>query len=63
MHSALRVVSGMTLALMVLHYGVVWWGEAIGLSLSLVASILWALAMVALNIRRTNAASTTRLVS
>ncbi len=63
MHRALRVVSGMTLALMVLHYGVVWWGEAIGLSLSLVASILWALAMVALNIRRANAASTTRLVS
>lgn len=52
MHSALRVVSGMVLALMVLYYGVVWFGEAAGLSLSLLASILWALAMVALN-RRT----------
>lgn len=49
MHSALRVVSGMVLALMVLYYGVVWWGEAIGLSLSLLASTVWALAMVAAN--------------
>lgn len=52
MHSALRVVSGMTLALLVLHYGVVLWGEAIGLSLSLVASIIWAGAMVVVNRRR-----------
>ncbi|MEQ8735886.1 MAG: hypothetical protein RIC29_13250 [Rhodospirillaceae bacterium] len=52
MHSAMRVVSGMVLSLMILHYGVVWWGEAIGLSLSLLASILWALFMIMLNKRR-----------
>lgn len=55
MHSALRVVSGMTLALLVLHYGVVWWGEAIGLSLALVASILWAIVMIVVKTKQTNA--------
>ena len=53
MHSAMRVVSGMVLSFMLMHYGVVWWGEVIGLSLGLLASVVWALTMVALNRFRT----------
>lgn len=62
MHSALRVVSGMVLALMVLYYGVVWWGEVIGLSLSLLASTVWALAMVAVNHWSTRTTKTTKAI-
>lgn len=53
MRSALRVVSGMVFALMMVHYGVLWWGAAIGLSMSLLVSILWAMGMLALNWRMT----------
>jgi len=49
MHTALRVVSIIAFALLVLHYGVLWWGEAIGLSLAFLVSIIWALLFVMLN--------------
>lgn len=56
MQSALRVVSIMILAFLALHYGVLWWGEAIGLSVSLLVSILWASLFILFN-RRKMAAS------
>ncbi len=52
MQSALRVVSIMIVAFLALHYGVLWWGEALGLSASLLVSIVFAMMFVALNRRR-----------
>lgn len=42
MHGALRVVAGMTVALLTLHYAVAAWGSAIGLTLFFAVSFAWA---------------------
>ncbi len=55
MQGALRVVSIMIFAFLVLHYGVLWWGEAIGLSVSLLVSIVFATMFIVLNRRRASA--------
>ena len=56
MQSALRVVSVIILALLTVHYGVLWWGKSMGLSAALLVSIIWAMMFVALNRRKTAAA-------
>ena len=56
MQSALRVVSVMIFALLALHYGVLGWGKAVGLSMALVVSIVWATMFVLLNHRKAAAA-------
>ena len=53
MQNALRVVSVMILSLLTVHYGVMWWGKAIGLSAALVVSIIWATMFVVINRRNT----------
>lgn len=56
MRGALRVVSVMILALLTVHYGVLEWGKAIGLSAALLVSIVWAMMFVLLNRRKAIAA-------
>jgi uncharacterized membrane protein (GlpM family) len=57
MHKAMRVVSGMVFALMAMHYGVVVYGSAIGLSIGLSVSVTWAVMLVVWNRRRTRRAA------
>lgn len=52
MHSAMCVVFGMVFALMAMHFGVVAFGSAIGLSIGLAMSITWASLLVVWNKRR-----------
>ena len=47
----------MIFALLALHYGVLHWGKAIGLSLALLVSIVWASMFVVLNHRKVSAMS------
>ena len=49
MYSALRVVSGLVFVMMILHYGVIFYGEVIGLLLALLSSILLVLTSIYLN--------------
>ena len=53
MQNALRVVSVMILSLLTVHYGVLWWGKAIGLSAALVVSIIWATIFIVFNRHKT----------
>lgn len=55
MKGTLRVVSVMILALLMVHYGVQWWGKTLGLCAALLVSIIWATMFIVLN--RRNAAA------
>jgi uncharacterized membrane protein (GlpM family) len=52
MYRAMRVVFGMVFALMAMHFGVVAYGSAIGLSIGLAMSVMWAVLLVMWNRRR-----------